>query len=94
MTYAFVPIQGIKKISRAQKRFYLRRFKFSTHVVEEGHEIKNVDDIMTILHKESNHETINKPEEIDIIKAAASQNVLNDIKKRQERPTIQNSNLS
>ena len=34
---------------------------------------------MTILHKESNLEKINKLEEIEIIKAAASQNILNDI---------------
>ena len=41
--------------------------------------MKNIEDIMTILHKESNHEKINKLEEIEIIKAAASQNILNDI---------------
>jgi hypothetical protein len=37
--------------------------------------MKNID-IMTILHKESNHEKINKLEEIENIKAAASQNML------------------
>ena len=41
--------------------------------------MKNIDDIMAILHKESNHEKINKLEEIEIIKAAASQNILNDV---------------
>ena len=41
--------------------------------------MKNIQDIITILHKESNHEKINKLEEIEIIKAAASQNILNDI---------------
>ena len=35
---------------------------FSTLVIEEGHEMKNIDDIMTILHKENNHEKINKLE--------------------------------
>ena len=40
--------------------------------------MKNID-IMTILHKESNHGKINKLEEIEIIKVAASQNMLNDI---------------
>ena len=34
---------------------------------------------MTILHKESNHEKASKLEEIEIINAAASQNILNDI---------------
>ena len=32
------------------------RSNFSTHVIEEGHEMKNIEDVMTILHKESNHE--------------------------------------
>ena len=41
--------------------------------------MKNIDDIMTILHKESNHEIFNNLEEIETIKAAASQNILNDI---------------
>jgi hypothetical protein len=41
--------------------------------------MKNIDDIMTILQKENNHEKINELEEIEIIKAAASQNMLNDI---------------
>ena len=35
-------------------------------------------DIMTILHKKSNHEKINKLEEKEITKAAISQNILND----------------
>ena len=34
---------------------------------------------MTILHKESNHEKINKLEEIEILKVAASQKILNDV---------------
>ena len=34
------------------------RSSFSTHVIEEGHEMKNIDNIMTILHKENNHEKI------------------------------------
>jgi hypothetical protein len=37
--------------------------------MEEGHEMKSIEDIMTILHKESNYEKINKLQEIDIIKA-------------------------
>jgi hypothetical protein len=38
--------------------------------------MKNIEDIVTILHKESNHEKINKLEEIENVKAAAS---LNDV---------------
>ena len=33
--------------------------------------MKSIYDIMTILHKENNHEEINKQEEIEILKAAA-----------------------
>ena len=29
------------------------RSNFSTHVIEEGHEMKNIDDIMTILKKKA-----------------------------------------
>ena len=28
---------------------------FSTHVIEEGHEMNNIDSIMNIVHKENNH---------------------------------------
>ena len=52
---------------------------FSTHVIEEGHEIKNIDNIIIILHKEYNHGKINKVEEIVIIKEAASQNMFYDV---------------
>ena len=41
--------------------------------------MKNIDSIMTILHKQNSHEKINKLEEIEIIKEAASQNILNDV---------------
>ena len=41
--------------------------------------MKSIYDIMTILHKENNHEEINKQEEIEILKAATSQNILNAV---------------
>jgi hypothetical protein len=44
----------------------------------KSYEMKNFDKIMTILHKESSHEKINRLEEIQIPKAATSQNILND----------------
>ena len=40
--------------------------------------MKNIDNIMTILHKENNHEKINNPEDKEILIEAASQNILND----------------
>ena len=41
--------------------------------------VRNIDNIVTILHKESNHEKINKLEEIEIIKEAAPQNILDHV---------------
>ena len=40
--------------------------------------MKNIENIMTILHKENNHEKINKLEEIKILKEASSLNIYND----------------
>ena len=48
-------------------------------IIEEGHEMKKIDSIMTIFHKEHNHEKINKLGEKEILKAAASQNIPNDV---------------
>jgi len=55
------------------------RFNFSTHVIEEDHEMKNIDDIMIILYKANNREKINKLEEIETLETVASQNKLNDV---------------
>ena len=52
---------------------------FCSHVIEEGHDVKNVDNIMTTLHNENNLEKINKLDEKEILKEAASQNILNDV---------------
>ena len=41
--------------------------------------MKSIEDIITILQKENNHEKTNKLEEIEIIKAAASQNILTSL---------------
>ena len=41
--------------------------------------MKKIDSIMTIFHKEHNHEKINKLGEKEILKAAASQNIPNDV---------------
>ena len=75
--------RNFKTRFKEHKKYFIYgegRSNFSTHVIEEGHEMnKNIEDTMTILNKESNHEKINKLEDIKIIKAAASQNILNDI---------------
>ena len=57
--------RNIKTRFKEHKTYFIydeRRSNFSTHVIEERHEMKNIDDIMTILHKESNHDKINKLE--------------------------------
>ena len=47
--------------------------------IEEGHEMRNRDNIKTILYTENNHEKINKLEEIKILKATTLLNMLNNI---------------
>ena len=59
---------------------------FFSEVIEEGHEMENIDNIITILHKENNHEKVNKLEEIEILKEAASLNILNDIINSRNNP--------
>ena len=49
-----------------------------THIIHKGHEKRNIKDIMTI-NSESNYMKINVPEEIQIVRAAKSANILNDI---------------
>ena len=56
-----------------------RLSNLSSHVIEEGHEMNNMDSIRTIIHNENNHEEVNKLEEIEILKEASSQNILNDV---------------
>ena len=53
-----------------KKIFYLseERSNFANHIIEEGHETKNMGDTMYILHKENNPEKIDKLEDKDILK--------------------------
>ena len=55
--------------------------------------MKNIDNIVTILHKENNHEKINKLEEIEILKEAASMNILNDVISGRKESTLQTITL-
>ena len=52
--------------------------------------MRNMEDIMKILQWENNLDKINKPEEIEILKEAASQSILNDV----INGTLQNITLS
>ena len=53
--------------------------KFSEHVLKEGHEVKTIEETMSILHLENNHRKINTLEEIEILKAASFKYLLNDV---------------
>ena len=41
-------------------------------VINEGHEMKTIEETMSIIHLENNHRKINTLEEIEILKAASS----------------------
>ena len=53
--------------------------KFSEHVLNEGHEMKTIEDTMSIIHLENNHRKINTLQEIEILKVAFSKYLLNII---------------
>ena len=53
--------------------------KFSEHVLKEGHKKKTIEETMSIIHLENNHTKINTLEEIEILKAASSKYLLNDV---------------
>ena len=88
--YKFTCVNCEKLYIERTNRNFKRRFKelkkdficgegrsnFSNHVIEEGHELKNIDNI---LHKKNNHEKISKLENIEFIKEVPSQNILNDV---------------
>ena len=53
--------------------------KFSEYFLKEGHEMKTIQDTTSIIHLENNHTKINTLEEIEILKAASSKYLLNDV---------------
>ena len=62
------------------------RLIFSEHVPKEGHEIKTIEETMSIIHLDHNHRIINTLEEIEIQKAASSENLLHDVIAGQNDP--------
>ena len=52
---------------------------FSEHVLNEGHEMKTIEETMSIMHLENNHRKINTLEDMEILKAASSKYLLNDV---------------
>ena len=71
---------------RSRVRFAEGKSKFSEHVLNEGHEMKTIEEHMSIIHLENNHRKINTLEEIEILKAASSKHLLNDIIAGQNDP--------
>ena len=51
----------------------------NNYIIEDCHEMRNMDDIIIISCKENNHEEINKLEKIQILKAVTSLKILNDL---------------
>ena len=67
------------KEHRKDIRYPEGKSKFSAHFLNEGHEMKTKEETMSIIHLENNHRKINTLEEIEILKAACSKNLLNDV---------------
>ena len=58
----------------------------SQDILNEGHEMKTIEETMSIIHLENNHRKINTLEEIEILKAASSKHLLNDVIAGQNDP--------
>ena len=82
---------SIYKERRKDFRYAEGKSKFSEHVHNEGHEMKTMEETMSIIHLENNHRRINTLKEIKILKAASSKYLLNDI--RTKLPNVQTSPL-
>ena len=67
-------------------RYAEGKSKFSEHVLNDGHEIKTIQETMSIIHLENNHRKISTLEEIEILKAASSKHLLNDVIAGQNDP--------
>ena len=53
---------------------------------DKGHEMKTIEETMSIIHLENNHRKINTLEDIEILKAASSKHLLNDVIAGQNDP--------
>ena len=54
------------------------KFRFSDHVLKEGHEIKTIGETVIIMHIENRTAKEIRLEEIEILKATSSSNDIND----------------
>ena len=60
--------------------------KFSDHVLNKGHKIKTIEETISMIHIENNRRKINTLEETEILKAASSKYLLNDVIAGQNDP--------
>ena len=67
-------------------RYAEDKSKFAEHVLKEGHEMKTIEETMSIIHLENNHRKINTLKKIEILKAASSKYLLNDVIAGQNDP--------
>ena len=75
-----------QKLQHKIQRYAEGKSKFSEHVLNEGHEMKTIEETMSIIHLENNHRKRNTLEEIEILKAASSKHLLNDVIAGQNDP--------
>ena len=80
------------KEHRKDFRYAEDKSKFSENVLNEGHELKTIEETMSIIHLENNLRKINKIEEIKILKAASSKYLFNDVIAGQTSLHINNLN--
>jgi hypothetical protein len=74
------------KEHRKDFRYAEGKSKFSRNVLKVGHEMKTIEETWSIIHLENNHRKINTLEEIEILKAASSKYLLNDVIAGQNDP--------
>ena len=74
------------KEHRKDFRYAEGKSKFSEHVLKEGHKMKTIEETTSITHLENNYRKINTLEEIEILKAASSKYLLNEVIAGQNDP--------
>ena len=71
---------------RKDFRYAEGKSKFSEHVLNEGHEMKTIEETMSITILENNNRKIHTLEQIEILKAASSIHLLSDVIAGQNDP--------
>ena len=67
-------------------RYAKGKSKFSEHLLKEGHGMKTIEETVSIIHLENYHRKINTLEKTEILKAASSKYILNDVIAGQNDP--------